>query len=423
MWVRRDMRFVWYLLDRMVRRGDLTVTGPDGRSRRFGDGSLPRAAIRFNRTPGPRLLFVPTLVFGEAYMNGDLTVTDGDVYDLIAIGQMNRSGAGRSGVPERWGEHGRRLLRRVQQFNPAGRARRNAAHHYDLSDRLYELFLDADRQYSCAYFQSPVDTLEMAQDQKKRHLMAKLLPASGQRVLDIGCGWGGLALTIARRTGARVLGITLSQEQLAVARRRAAAAGLADRVRFDLLDYRHLTGQFDRIVSVGMFEHVGVAYYQAFFEKIRSLLTDTGVAVVHSIGRFGCPGTTDPWIAKYIFPGGYIPALSETLPAVERSGLYPTDLEILRLHYAETLRHWRRRFRVHRAKVADLYDERFCRMWEFYLAGAELGFRQGRHMVFQLQLAKSLDTVPLNRDYITDYERSHPAVPIPEDRPSVVALS
>ena len=417
------MRLVWYLLNRMIRRGDLTVVGPDGRSRRFGDGTLPRAAVRFNKTPGPRLLFAPTLVFGEAYMNGDLTVTEGDIYDLIAIGQMNRSGSNSPVASERLGNSGRWMVRRLQQFNPARRAKRNVAHHYDLSDRLYELFLDTDRQYSCAYFQSPEDTLEEAQAQKKRHLLAKLLLNRSQRVLDIGCGWGGLALTIARETGARVLGITLSEEQLAVARQRATAAGLADRVRFDLLDYRQMTGQFDRIVSVGMFEHVGVAYYQAFFKKIRSLLTETGIAVVHSIGRFGRPGTTDPWIAKYIFPGGYIPAVSEAMVPLERAGLYLTDVEILRLHYAETLRHWRRRFRTHRSKVAALYDERFCRMWEFYLAGAELGFRHARQMVFQLQLAKSLDTVPLTRDYITDYDRSHPAATIPADKPSIVAMS
>ena len=417
------MRFVWYLLDRMIRRGDLTVAGPDGRTRRFGDGSLPRAAVRFNKTPGPRLLFVPTLVFGEAYMNGDLTVTEGDIYDLIAIGQMNRSGAGPGVGSERLGDSCRWLMRRLQQFNPAGRAKRNVAHHYDLSDRLYELFLDTDRQYSCAYFQSPDDTLEQAQAQKKRHLLAKLLVTRGQRVLDIGCGWGGLALTIARETGARVLGITLSEEQLAVARRRATAAGLADRVRFDLLDYRQVTGRFDRIVSVGMFEHVGVAYYRTFFDRIRSLLTESGIAVVHSIGRFGRPGTTDPWIARYIFPGGYIPAVSEAMIPLERAGLYLTDMEILRLHYARTLHHWRRRFRTHRSKIAGLYDERFCRMWEFYLAGAELGFRHGRQMVFQLQLAKSLDTVPLTRDYITDYDRSRPATAAPADRPSIVASS
>ena len=417
------MRFVWYLLHRMIRRGDLTVAGPDGRTRRFGDGSLPRAAVRFNKTPGPRLLFAPTLVFGEAYMNGHLTVTEGDIYDLIAIGQMNRSGRTPRVGSERLGDGCRWLMRRLQQFNPAGRAKRNVAHHYDLSDRLYELFLDTDRQYSCAYFQSPDDTLEQAQAQKKRHLLAKLLVTRGQRVLDIGCGWGGLALTIARDTGARVLGITLSEEQLAVARRRATAAGLADRVRFDLLDYRQVSGQFDRIVSVGMFEHVGAAYYRAFFDKIRSLLTESGIAVVHSIGRFGRPGTTDPWIAKYIFPGGYIPAVSEAMTPLEQAGLYLTDMEILRLHYAKTLQHWRRRFRAHRSKVASLYDERFCRMWEFYLAGAELGFRYGRQMVFQLQLAASLDAVPLTRDYITDYDRSRPAATTPADRPSIVVSS
>jgi cyclopropane-fatty-acyl-phospholipid synthase len=287
------------------------------------------------------------------------------------------------------------------------RAQANAAHHYDLSDTLYDLFLDADRQYSCAYFTHPHDDLEHAQQDKKRHLAAKLLLEPGVRVLDIGSGWGGLGLYLAEAGAAQVVGITLSKEQLKVSRDRARRAGLDDRVRFELCDYRAVRGTFDRIVSVGMFEHVGVRHFSEFFAAVRDRLTDDGVAVLHSIGRADGPGVTNPWIRKYIFPGGYAPALSEVLPSVERLGLWVTDIEILRLHYAETLRLWRRRFQAKRARIAKLYDERFCRMWEWYLIASELAFRRMGHMVFQLQLAKRQDAVPLTRDYVTDWERRH----------------
>jgi cyclopropane-fatty-acyl-phospholipid synthase len=293
----------------------------------------------------------------------------------------------------------------LHQYNPAPRARANVAHHYDLSDALYDLFLDADRQYSCAYFSHDHDDLEQAQRDKKRHVAAKLLLEPGVRVLDIGSGWGGLGLYMAEAGAGEVVGITLSEEQLKVSRGRAARAGLADRVRFELCDYRALDGKFDRIVSVGMFEHVGIRHYPEFFGTVRDLLTDDGVALLHSIGRADGPGSTNPFIRKYIFPGGYSPALSEVLPVVERAGLWVTDIEILRLHYAETLRLWRQRFEANRARIAELYDERFCRMWEFYLVGAELTFRRMGHMVFQLQLARRQEAVPLTRDYITDWER------------------
>ncbi|MGH6886480.1 MAG: class I SAM-dependent methyltransferase, partial [Geminicoccales bacterium] len=291
------------------------------------------------------------------------------------------------------------------QYNPVPRARANAAHHYDLSDALYDLFLDADRQYSCAYFTHPHDDLAQAQADKKRHIAAKLLLRPGHRVLDIGSGWGGLGLYLAGAGAGEVVGITLAEEQLKVSRARAEQAGLADRVRFELRDYRDQAGRFDRIVSVGMFEHVGLQHYPAFFRKIRELLVEDGVALVHAIGRMHGPGATNAWIRKYIFPGGYAPALSEVLPAVERLGLWVTDIEILRLHYAKTLRAWRRRFMANRDRVAQVYDERFCRMWEFYLIGSELAFRRMGHMVFQIQLAKRQDAVPLTRDYIVDWER------------------
>ncbi len=302
------------------------------------------------------------------------------------------------------------MLRRLHQYNPASRAQRNAAHHYDLSDKLYELFLDQDWQYSCAYFPEGEEDIDAAQLAKKRHIAAKLLLRPGDRVLDIGSGWGGLAIYLARECGADVTGLTLSVEQHKMATRRAAQAGLSDRVRFHLRDYRDEQGQYDRIVSVGMFEHVGINHYGTFFAKLKSLLTADGVALLHSIGRMDGPGSTNPWIRKYIFPGGYSPALSEVIPAVERLRLWITDIEILRLHYAETLRAWRQRFERNRDRLRDIYDERFCRMWEMYLVGSEIAFRRSGHLVFQMQLAKALNAVPITRDYMLDWERSDQAV-------------
>jgi cyclopropane-fatty-acyl-phospholipid synthase len=295
------------------------------------------------------------------------------------------------------------------QYNPVGRSRRNVAHHYDLNGRLYSLFLDRDRQYSCGYFPRGDETLEEAQAAKKRHIAAKLcLDRPGLRVLDIGCGWGGMALTLAREFGAEVTGITLSREQLTEARARAAAEGLEGRVKFELLDYRSITGTFDRIISVGMFEHVGVVHYRSFFETVARCLRSDGVALVHAIGRGDGPGSTNAWLRKYIFPGGYSPALSEVLPPIEQSRLFVTDVEILRLHYAETLRHWRRRFAANQDAIAALYDDRFCRMFEFYLAASELTFRRHGHMVWQVQLAHHHAAVPLTRDYIDAAETGRP---------------
>jgi cyclopropane-fatty-acyl-phospholipid synthase len=301
----------------------------------------------------------------------------------------------------------KRLLRAIHTYNPIERAQRNVAHHYDLSDALYELFLDCDRQYSCAYFVTGNDSLEVAQDNKKLHLAAKLLLQPGQKVLDIGSGWGGLGLYLARLAGVDVTGVTLSVEQQKVSQERARAAGIADHVRFHLRDYRQETGKYDRIVSVGMFEHVGTRHYREFFAKVRDLLTDDGVMLLHSIGRVGPPDGTNPWLRKYIFPGGYTPALSEVFSAVEKVGLWVTDVEVLRLHYATTLREWRRRFDLNRDRIRAIYDERFCRMWEFYLVGCELSFRYLGQMVFQMQLSRRLGTVPLTRDYIADFERHH----------------
>jgi len=352
-----------------------------------------------------RLALQPGLAVGEAYMDGKLTIEDGTLYDFLALASVNLQGRHQARWLE-WGQKISHLLRRLQQYNPLNAARRNASHHYDISLALYDLFLDPDRQYSCAYFDSPTISLEDAQIAKKRHIMAKLMLSPGQKVLDIGCGWGGLGLTLAREAGVEVTGITLSEQQLNEARRRAQQAQRAEQARFQLTDYREITGTYDRIVSVGMFEHVGVNHYDEFFRVVHDRLAEDGVALIHFISRSDGPGTTNPWIRKYIFPGGYSPALSEVIPSIERSGLFITDIEILRLHYAETLRHWRQRFQANWSRAAQLYDERFCRMWDFYLTGSEVAFRYQGHIVAQVQLSRRVDTVPLTRGYIEGAEET-----------------
>jgi cyclopropane-fatty-acyl-phospholipid synthase len=391
-------------LRRLVRKGRLEVETADGTVEIFGDGTGPVLGVKLlDHAAEWKLMLNPALSLGELYMDGRITVTKGDLYSLLELGARDLAELeGRF-----WGNalnKARMALRDLHQRNDRRRARRNIALHYDLNERLYGLFLDSDRQYSCAYFEYPGQSLEDAQTAKKRHLAAKLLPEDGATALDIGCGFGGLGLYLSGVAGARVTGVTLSEEQFAVATNRARQTGLADRVEFRLQDYRDVSETFDRIVSVGMFEHVGVNRYDEFFTKVRSLLNDDGVMLLHSIGRNGVPGVTNPWIRKYIFPGGYIPSLSEVLPAIERAGLYVTDIEILRLHYAETLRAWRERFMARRDEAARLYDERFCRMWEFYLAGSETSFRVDANMVFQIQLAKRQEVVPLTRDYVPDRE-------------------
>jgi cyclopropane-fatty-acyl-phospholipid synthase len=396
------------LLRRLVRVGRLTLIDAGGAVHRFGDGDENASAVTI-RVHDPslhwRLALRPELVAGEAYMDGTLTVEDGSIYDFLDLIGRNVARSGKTSVRVPTSKL-RRLLRRVRQFNPVARAERNVAHHYDLTGTLYELFLDSDRQYSCAYFSRPDDSLETAQERKKRHIAAKLRLRPGMRVLDIGCGWGGLALYLAEHCGADVTGITLSREQLDVATERAAERGLSDRVRFELRDYRALTGTYDRIVSVGMFEHVGVNHYRTYFRTVNDRLADDGIALVHTIGRCEPPGGTNPWLQKYIFPGGYTPALSEVVAAIERAPLYTTDVEILRLHYAETLRHWRARFLHNRPAIAGIYDERFCRMWEFYLAACEISFRYLRLVVFQIQLTRSQEALPIIRDYMVDDERA-----------------
>jgi cyclopropane-fatty-acyl-phospholipid synthase len=399
------------VLPRVIRIGRLNVIDAAGRTHVFAGSPGPTATIRLHdRALHWKCLLSPRFYVPDAYMNGGLTIEEGSLYDFLDLLTINEGNVP-NGRLSRLGDTAGRLFRYIHQYNPVQRSRRNVAHHYDLSDQLYELFLDRDRQYSCAYFQAADDDLETAQLNKKRHIAAKLLLRPGQKVLDIGSGWGGLALYLARECGADVTGLTLSQEQLKVAQHRAAAAGLSERVRFHLRDYREETAHYDRIVSVGMFEHVGVNQFGAFFAKLNELLTPDGVALLHSIGRMDGPGTTNPWLRKYIFPGGYCPALSEVVPVVEQKRLWITDIEILRLHYAETLRAWRARFEQNRERIKALYDERFCRMWETYLVGSELSFRNQGMLVFQMQMAKAVDTVPLTRDYMFDWERRYSAAP------------
>lgn len=394
-------RLLEFLLRRFVSRGNLRVTAAGGRTFTVGDGTGQPLAVRFtSRAAELGVLLDPELKLGEAYMDGTFVVEQGSIADLLALVAIQSP----EGEPPRWARLQwwlRFFKRRLQQFNPPGRARRNVAHHYDLDGRLYSLFLDADRQYSCAYFETPGQSLDDAQLAKKRHLAAKLLVGEPRRVLDIGCGWGGLALYLAEYCRARVTGVTLSHEQWARASERASEKGLTKQVEFRMQDYRDVQERFDRIVSVGMFEHVGVVHYDTFFGKCAEMLSDDGVMVLHSIGRSEGPNVTNPWIAKYIFPGGYIPAPSEVLPAIERAGLLVTDIEILRLHYAETLKAWRDRFLAHRENAERLYDRRFVRMWEFYLAASEMAFRSNQGMmVMQIQLTKRQDVVPMTRDYI-----------------------
>ena len=395
-----------YLFDRLfrsiVRSGPLTVLAASGRKLLYGAPSseVRPITIRFTDSGTPRRIARnPAMGVAEAYMDGRLIVDEGDIRGFLdLIGYNLRWDADNPARTRLW--RPQRIAALLDTWNWQRRAKRNVAHHYDLSAELYDLFLDADRQYSCAYFADEHGDLDRAQADKKAHIAAKLALKPGQKILDIGCGWGGMALYLNRVAGAEVLGITLSEEQLRIARARAETAGVSDRVRFELLDYRQVKGRFDRIVSVGMFEHVGPPHYRPFFQKCRELLTPDGVMLLHTIGRADGPGATDPFIAKYIFPGAYVPALSQIAPAVERAYLWITDLEVLRLHYAHTVALWYDRVTAAEAEITRLYDARFFRMWQFYLAGGIAAFRHDGHLVFQMQLARKRDAVPITRDYM-----------------------
>jgi cyclopropane-fatty-acyl-phospholipid synthase len=400
-------------LSRVVRQGRLTVIAPDGAEEHFGTPApgFPEIALRFTtRAAMRRIILDPRLGAAESFMDGDMRIEGGDIMDLIGLIRMNTPwDRGATLKDKTW--FGRRadwVKTRLGSINRQRQSRANVKHHYDIGNDLYRLFLDDDMQYSCAYWSRPGMTLEEAQVAKKAHIAAKLALKPGQRILDIGCGWGGMAITLAKLEQVEVLGITLSEEQLALARQRAEAAGVADRVTFELIDYRDLAarepGRFDRIVSVGMFEHVGAANFDTFFRAAANLMTADGVMLLHTIGRFGKPGSTDAFTRKYIFPGGYIPALSETLVASEKSRLIATDVETLRLHYALTLREWYARTLAHEAEIVAMMGERFFRMWTFYLAGATAAFESGGMGNYQIQFARSRHALPLTRDYLAEAE-------------------
>lgn len=411
-----------HMMKSFVRQGTLKVIDAGGQVHVFSGAPGPNVTMRLSdKSLYHKLVFNPELNAGEAYMDGRLTFEDSTLRDFLTLISINRISLGSYPV-QRVLRRVSRFFKRFQQANPIGKAQQNVAHHYDLGNDFYRLFLDEGMQYSCAYFLSDDDTLEQAQRNKLRLLAAKLELSPGLRVLDIGCGWGELALYLAAISDVEVVGVTLSKEQYERAQSRAQDAGMGDRVRFELKDYREVAGCFDRIVSVGMFEHVGVHHYGEFFAKVNDLLDDDGIALIHSIGHMSPPGTASPWLRKYIFPGAYSPALSEVFDAVERNSLWVTDLEILRLHYAQTLAHWIQRFEANRDKIEAMYDAKFCRMWEFYLISAEMMFRTGSQLVFHIQLARKRDAVPIVRDYITDVQRNYtklePENPLPWPAPS-----
>jgi cyclopropane-fatty-acyl-phospholipid synthase len=400
------MALIEKLVGTVIRKGQLTLLMPDGKTMEFGPGGGRSLTVRLaDKATAFAIARNPRLGLGEAYMDGRITVEDGDILDLMEMvtgaNPWEAGGTGRKAL----GKGKNRFKKFFRQRNEARRARKNVAHHYDIGNDLYRLFLDDDMQYSCAYFTDPKNSLEQAQSDKKAHIAAKLALEPGQHVLDIGCGWGGTALYLNRVAGVRVTGITLSEEQLKIARERAVAARVADQVKFDLIDYRHVEGEFDRIVSIGMFEHVGAAHYDEFFAKCRDLLKPDGVMLLHTIGKFGKASAPDPFTDKYIFPGYHLPSVSEMAAATEKARLITTDIETLRLHYAYTLRHWLERTRKAKAKIVALYDERFFRMWEFYLSGGVVAFESGSMCNYQLQYVRDRRALPITRDYMLEKER------------------
>ena len=392
------------LISKLLRKGQLTLVTPDGKSATYGPGGGKSLTVRVTDR---KTLFAiarnPRLGLGEAYMDGRLVIEDGSILDLMRLvvggNRWEDKGSARGELNK-----GKKRWKALFRRNPAKASRRNVAHHYDIGNDLYRLFLDKDLQYSCAYFTDPANDLDQAQSDKKAHIAAKLHLKPGQRVLDIGSGWGGTALYLNRIADVDVLGVTLSEEQLKVARARAEEAGVSERVKFELIDYRSVEGRFDRIVSIGMFEHVGAAHYEEFFRKCRSLLADDGVMLLHTIGKFGKASTPDPFTDKYIFPGYHLPSLSQMCAASEKTRLIASDVETLRLHYAYTLRAWLERTQAAKDKVVDMYDERFFRMWEFYLAGGIVGFESGTMCNYQIQYIRDRRAVPITRDYMAEAE-------------------
>jgi len=402
------MALIEKLVGKVIRKGRLNLLMPDGRKLEFGPGGGKALTVRLtDKRAAFAIARNPRLGLGEAYMDGRIVIEDGDILDLMELvtgaNRWEDGGAGRKAVNK--GKNPLKALFRAK--NVAKRARKNVAHHYDIGNDLYRLFLDDDLQYSCAYFTDPKNSLEQAQLDKKAHIAAKLALEPGQHVLDIGCGWGGTALYLNRVAGVRVTGVTLSEEQLKVARERAESAGVADQVKFELIDYRHVEEQFDRIVSIGMFEHVGAAHYDEFFAKCRELLKPGGVMLLHTIGKLGKASAPDPFTDKYVFPGYHLPSISQMSAASEKVRLITTDIETLRLHYAYTLRHWLERTRKAKAKIVALYDERFFRLWEFYLAGGVVAFESGSMCNYQLQYVRDRNTLPITRDYMAEAEQRY----------------
>ena len=399
------MSLVGRFIDQLLPVGSITVIHSDGSRGTYGPGGGKHVTVRFRDRRVPLEIFRnPRLNFGELYMDGRVGVEDGTILDLLELvvgAQPWEHGKGRKLL----GKGKAKWLKRFFRRNDPGKSRRNVAHHYDIGNDLYELFLDEDMQYSCAYFTDPGNSLEQAQLDKKAHIAAKLALQPGQRVLDIGCGWGGMALFLHQTSGVDVLGITLSEQQIKVARKRAEEAGVSDHVKFELIDYRHVEGKFDRIVSVGMFEHVGAAHYDEFYAKCRDLLADDGVMLLHTIGKLGGPGLPDPFTDKWIFPGFHLPSLSQMCTASEKVKMIVSDVETLRLHYGYTLRHWLERAHANRAKIEELHDARFFRMWEFYLAGGVVMFENGAACNYQLQYIRDRRAVPITRDYIAEAEK------------------
>ena len=404
------MELIDKLLGKIVHAGQLTIVTPDGERRTFGPGGGKSLSVRVtDRTVLFDLARNPRLGLGEAYMDGRLLIEDGSILDLMQLivgaNRWETKAGGRAAMNK-----GKSKWKSLFRRNPAAASKRNVAHHYDIGNDLYRLFLDDDLQYSCAYFTDPANSLEQAQADKKAHIAAKLNLKPGQRVLDIGCGWGGTALYLNHVAGVEVLGVTLSEEQIKVARERAEAAGVADQVKFELLDYRHVTGRFDRIVSVGMFEHVGAAHYEEFFAKCYDLLTDNGVMLLHTIGKLGKASSPEPFTDKYIFPGYHLPSLSSMVAASEKVRLIAADVEMLRLHYAYTLRAWLERTEAARERIVALHDERFFRMWQFYLAGAVVGFESGTMCNYQIQYLRDRRATPITRDYLAQDETRYRAL-------------
>ena len=418
------MQLLDKMLARHVQKGELTITDHAGKIWRYGapDPELRPVAVRLTDRMTPlRIARDPALGTAEAWMDDRLRFEQGEIIDLVLLIRRNRRWEDRSG-PSGFMRRGSKLGHRLATLNWKPRSLRNVAHHYDIGNDVYRLFLDPDMQYSCGYFTDPSNSIEQAQHDKKAHIASKLNLEPGQRVLDIGCGWGGLALYLNRVADVEVLGVTLSKEQIALARQRAEAAGVADRVKFEQIDYRDVTGKFDRIVSIGMFEHLGPPFFQTFFHKIRELLADDGVALVHTMGRMGKPGTTDRFMLKYIFPGGYLPALSEIVSASERERLIMADCEALRLHYVYTLCAWYERLKARRDEIVALMDERFWRLWTFYIAASSTMFSDGGMTVYQLQYLKRRDSTPIARDYMFEEEKRLRALD-PVEPPMLIAVN